>query len=48
MMYFPHDTEPDIIYVFATKAGAPSNPDWYHNLAAPATAASNAEPRHIR
>jgi deazaflavin-dependent oxidoreductase (nitroreductase family) len=31
-MYLPHDTEPDIIYVFATKAGAPSNPDWYHNL----------------
>jgi deazaflavin-dependent oxidoreductase (nitroreductase family) len=32
MMYLPHDTEPDIIYVFATKAGAPSNPDWYYNL----------------
>jgi deazaflavin-dependent oxidoreductase (nitroreductase family) len=34
MMYLPHDTEPDIIYVFATKAGAPTNPDWYNNLAA--------------
>jgi deazaflavin-dependent oxidoreductase (nitroreductase family) len=34
VMYLPHDTEPDIIYVFATKAGAPSNPDWYHNLTA--------------
>jgi deazaflavin-dependent oxidoreductase (nitroreductase family) len=34
MMYLPHDTEPDIIYVFATKAGAPANPDWYYNLAA--------------
>jgi deazaflavin-dependent oxidoreductase (nitroreductase family) len=33
MMYLPHDTEPDIIYVFATKAGAPTNPDWYYNLA---------------
>ena len=33
-MYLPHDTEPDIIYVFATKAGAPTNPDWYHNLTA--------------
>src|SRR5258708_18618508 len=33
-MYLPHDTEPDVIYVFATKAGAPANPDWYHNLAA--------------
>jgi len=34
MMYLPHDTDPDIIYVFATKAGAPANPDWYHNLTA--------------
>ena len=33
-MYLPHDTEPDIIYVFATKAGAPTSPDWYHNLVA--------------
>ncbi len=32
MMYLPHDTEPDIIYVFATKAGAPTSPDWYHNF----------------
>jgi deazaflavin-dependent oxidoreductase (nitroreductase family) len=31
-MYLPHDSEPDIIYVFASKAGAPTNPDWYHNL----------------
>ena len=22
-MYLPHDTDPDIIYVFATKGGAP-------------------------
>jgi deazaflavin-dependent oxidoreductase (nitroreductase family) len=36
MMYLPHDTEPEIIYVFATKAGAPTNPDWYYNLAAAA------------
>lgn len=33
-MYLPHETEPDIIYVFATKGGAPTNPDWYRNLAA--------------
>jgi deazaflavin-dependent oxidoreductase (nitroreductase family) len=33
-MYLPHETRPDIIYVFATKAGAPANPDWYRNLAA--------------
>jgi deazaflavin-dependent oxidoreductase (nitroreductase family) len=36
MMYLPHHTEPAIIYVFATKAGAPTNPDWYHNLTADA------------
>jgi deazaflavin-dependent oxidoreductase (nitroreductase family) len=34
MMYLPHDTEPDSIYVFASKGGAPTNPDWYENLAA--------------
>jgi deazaflavin-dependent oxidoreductase (nitroreductase family) len=34
VMYLPDETEPDIVYVFATKAGAPTNPDWYHNLAA--------------
>ena len=34
VMYLPHDAEPDTIYVFATKAGAPTNPDWYYNLAA--------------
>jgi deazaflavin-dependent oxidoreductase (nitroreductase family) len=34
MMYLPHETEQDIIYVFATKGGAPTNPDWYHNLTA--------------
>jgi deazaflavin-dependent oxidoreductase (nitroreductase family) len=33
-MYLPDDTEPDIIYVFATKGGAPTNPDWYRNLTA--------------
>ena len=32
--YLPHETEPDIIYVFATKAGAPTNPHWYLNLIA--------------
>jgi deazaflavin-dependent oxidoreductase (nitroreductase family) len=34
MMYLPHESEPDIIYVFATAAGAPVNPDWYRNLTA--------------
>ncbi len=27
-------TEGDEIYVFASKAGAPTNPDWFHNLVA--------------
>jgi deazaflavin-dependent oxidoreductase (nitroreductase family) len=31
MMYLP---EGDRMYVFASKAGAPTNPDWYHNLKA--------------
>ena len=35
-MYLPHDTEPENIYVFASKAGAPTNPDWYYNLIAAA------------
>lgn len=34
MMYLPHDTDDNIIYVFATKGGAPTNPDWYYNLTA--------------
>ncbi|MFB7781960.1 nitroreductase family deazaflavin-dependent oxidoreductase [Streptomyces vinaceus] len=34
MMYLPHDTEPDTVYVFASKAGAPTDPDWYRNLTA--------------
>jgi len=33
-MYLPHESGPDVIYVFATKGGAPTNPDWYYNLAA--------------
>ncbi len=34
VMYLSNDTEPGIIYVFASKAGAPTNPDWYYNLTA--------------
>jgi deazaflavin-dependent oxidoreductase (nitroreductase family) len=34
IMYLPNETEPDAIYVFATKGGAPTNPDWYFNLTA--------------
>lgn len=33
-MYLPHEADPDTICVFATKSGAPTNPDWYRNLAA--------------
>ena len=32
MMYLRDDEDPDTIYVFASKAGAPTNPDWYYNL----------------
>ena len=34
VMYLPHDTQSDPIYVFATKGGVPTNPDWYYNLTA--------------
>ncbi len=34
VMYLSHEAEPDIIYVFASKGGAPTNPDWYDNLTA--------------
>ena len=34
MMYLAADDDPATIYVFASKAGAPSHPDWYHNLVA--------------
>lgn len=34
VMYLTDDTEPDTIYVFASKAGAPTDPDWYRNVTA--------------
>ena len=34
MMYLPDERDENTIYVFASKGGAPSNPDWYYNLAA--------------
>jgi deazaflavin-dependent oxidoreductase (nitroreductase family) len=34
MMYLRDDEDPDTVYVFASKAGAPTDPDWYHNLVA--------------
>ncbi|KUH84098.1 nitroreductase/quinone reductase family protein [Mycobacterium sp. IS-1556] len=38
MIYLPDDDDPDTIYVFASKAGAPTNPAWYYNLTAAGTA----------
>jgi deazaflavin-dependent oxidoreductase (nitroreductase family) len=32
MMYMAADGDPATSYVFASKAGAPTHPDWYHNL----------------
>ena len=32
LMYLPDETDANVIYVFATKGGLPSNPDWYYNL----------------
>jgi deazaflavin-dependent oxidoreductase (nitroreductase family) len=32
MMYLADETDENTIYVFASKGGAPTNPDWYRNL----------------
>jgi deazaflavin-dependent oxidoreductase (nitroreductase family) len=32
VMYLADDTDPSTIYIFASKGGAPTNPDWYYNL----------------
>jgi deazaflavin-dependent oxidoreductase (nitroreductase family) len=32
MMYLRDEADTDAIYVFATRGGAPTNPDWYYNL----------------
>jgi deazaflavin-dependent oxidoreductase (nitroreductase family) len=37
VMYLADDADPAAIYVFASKAGAPTNPDWYYNLTAAGT-----------
>ena len=31
-MSLAHESDPDTIYVFASKAGAPTHPEWYRNL----------------
>ncbi|HEY3559377.1 MAG TPA: nitroreductase family deazaflavin-dependent oxidoreductase [Kribbella sp.] len=33
-MYLADETDPGVIYVFASKGGAPTNPEWYRNLVA--------------
>jgi len=37
VMYLPAGDNGDMIYVFASKAGAATNPDWYYNLTASGT-----------
>jgi len=34
VMSLPDESDPDVLYVFASKAGAPTNPEWYRNLIA--------------
>jgi deazaflavin-dependent oxidoreductase (nitroreductase family) len=31
-MYLAADDDPALMYIFATKSGAPDNPEWYYNL----------------
>jgi deazaflavin-dependent oxidoreductase (nitroreductase family) len=37
MMYMAAEDDPKTVYVFASKAGAPTNPDWYYNLTSAGT-----------
>jgi deazaflavin-dependent oxidoreductase (nitroreductase family) len=32
VMYLPNESNPDVLYVFASRGGTPENPDWYYNL----------------
>ena len=32
MMYLADEGDPATVYVFGSKAGAPTHPDWYYNL----------------
>ena len=38
VMYLRDEQDPNTIYVFASKAGAPTHPAWYFNLTAAGTA----------
>jgi len=37
-MYLPDEGDPATIYVFASKGGAPTHPDWYWNMTVAGTA----------
>lgn len=32
MMYLSDESDPKTVYVFASKAGAPTDPEWYRNI----------------
>jgi deazaflavin-dependent oxidoreductase (nitroreductase family) len=34
VMWLEDESDPDTMYVFASKAGAPTHPEWYRNLVA--------------
>jgi deazaflavin-dependent oxidoreductase (nitroreductase family) len=38
MMYLADEADPASVFVFASRAGSPTNPDWYYNLTAAGTA----------
>ncbi|MFN8169908.1 MAG: nitroreductase/quinone reductase family protein [Candidatus Nanopelagicales bacterium] len=38
VMYMAADDDPATIYVFASKGGAPTHPDWYYNMTDAGTA----------
>ena len=38
VMYLASDDDRDVMYIFATKQGAPDNPAWYYNLVNAGTA----------
>ncbi|MFT4261746.1 MAG: nitroreductase/quinone reductase family protein [Nocardioides sp.] len=39
MMYLADESDPATVYVFASRGGAPTNPDWYLNAVAAGSAA---------
>lgn len=38
MMYLADEADPASVFVFASRAGSPTNPDWYYNLTSAGTA----------